>query len=149
MSFNFVTNNSFIYGFKKFSVPVTAELLQKPMNHAQSTAYYLGGKSRFVVSIPGTLIDIVMQILQCIAFIFENLTVKAQLLLGAKNVKETYAIKNVYPLTSLFMNLRKITTLNEPWVMAEDLGIADYFKCNSVLKSEGLIFFKFANYVVQ
>lgn len=145
MSFNFITDNSFAYGFKHESLVETEKLLQKPLSTPQAASYYIGRTFRLAVSIPATLIDIALQIIQCIAFLFESLAIKAEMMLKSCNICETYSIRNTYPLTSLFIGLRKITTINEPWVMAEDFGVNDYFESNLAKKNEGLIFFKFAD----
>jgi len=130
----YLNGSSFIDGFKHYSYykannkyrdklpdDVIQAIVYLPTPAAFT--YYLGRTVRFVVAVPGTLADIILQLFQCVTISFEALAIKTEALLTGKKERDTYS--SVCPFTNLIITARKYTTLQEPWVLAQDLRIKD------------------------
>jgi hypothetical protein len=111
--------------FKQVShaYPVRANDASASITYTATASYLCGRTVRFIVAVPGTLADIILQLFQCVTISFEALAIKTEALLTGKKERDTYS--SVCPFTNLIITARKYTTLQEPWVLAQDLRIKD------------------------
>ena len=112
-NFVFINRCSFFDGFlhdsyadatKNYSKKVQNNVLVKSltiMPIAPKTSYYLGRSVRFLLAIPGTVLDIILQLFQCATFSFEILINKIDKASTGKMDKDTYLVN--YPITKLFI----------------------------------------------
>lgn len=86
--------------------------------------YYLGRTVRFIVSIPGAIIDFALQILQCIPVTVELLIIKLET--RCRNIEFTKACTTViydWGLSKLIRTIRGYSTVRETFYLRQDLGL--------------------------
>lgn len=160
-----ITNNPFVYGFKHLSFEITnmtcglkttyymidgrakyPPVATRPsftnqdknytlLNKREKAAYYAGRSIRFLISIPGSAVDIILQIFQSLSTTFELLIPKVESLLRGCKMSQTLSIKiyDVFSISSLFIKIRKWTTKDELSYLANDIGlIGNYEKVDNL-----------------
>jgi hypothetical protein len=148
----YLNGSSFIDGFKHYSYykannkyrdklpdDVIQAIVYLPTPAAFT--YYLGRTVRFVVAVPGTLADIILQLFQSVTASFEALANKFEMLLTNKKEDQTFFCD--FPITELLISLRLRTTSKEPWILAADLRIKNKFPNEYLVKKSvqvGLIY---------
>lgn len=116
-SFNYLTNRfqrSQSEDFTKF-------------NRVETSLYYMGRAVRFAVSIPGAIIDLILQLFQSIATTFEVLAVKLESIARGKHPIDTYLfdlfMNNQRSPGSWIMKIRNLTTVSEITFLLRDLHL--------------------------
>lgn len=91
--------------------------------------YYLGRAVRFVLSVPGTVVDLALQILQAIPLTAELLLLRLECSIRTcQPIDSCSHVIHQFGMSALIFKIRSITTEMEPSCLAIDLGIIDYKK---------------------
>lgn len=133
---NVLKNSYFVKGYLHYSIG-QAEIINKngslsankesSLSAYSKGTYYLGRTARFIVSVPGTFIEIALQILQCIPMTFETLLMKLESRVRKIEPKNTCSqFFYDYGLNALIGKFRKTVTLDEPVYLAQDLSLGAY-----------------------
>lgn len=90
---------------------------------SSETTYYLGRVVRFIVSIPGSIVDVALQILECIAVTLETIIMRVESRIRNIPPEETCSLviheKGLWNLISI---IRFNTTGKETYYLRQDLG---------------------------
>jgi hypothetical protein len=128
---NSLSSSCFVQGFKHVSYTDS-----HACTFLTKASYFNGRSLRFIVAIPGTIIDIVFQLFHCLTFTFEAIAIKLEILLTSKNQKNTLFASCSF--TRKVLCFRQHTTSKEPWILAQDFKIDQLFP--KIGRDIGIIF---------